>query len=230
MRQKLADAGLDDHVAQRLVEIGGGEAVRRDASPDGALWLLADSGLESQLINEELVALDDPGLALDVARRAFHRWLDEHARRLAAVLAAQRSDYEAKESVARLRPPTGLESVLAPDRVDVLAPVIDLLRSADLEPDPHLLANDPINELARLGGFSSSETLDDQVLQLFDEEERSRLLRERADRWRQVIRRIAVLARMGPARHPISDPNYRCPGLKNGCHRIRSNRRIWSPR
>lgn len=198
---ELVAAGFDDDVARRLVEAGGGEAVRRDASDGSALRLLSESGVDPYQVHEQLVALHDAGLNLNVSRRSFARWIDAHGRRLTAVLArGGRDTSTAKADVRTLAVPASLALSIHPPMEQLLAPVIDLLTTIGTEPDVRaLIVGEPAKELARLGGFDDVEALDQAALLLYDEEEQRRLLRDHAQRWRREIRLIAVLLRTGPA-------------------------------
>jgi hypothetical protein len=195
----LTDAGICNEIAEALVDAGGGETVRRDAADDSPLRLLTHIGIDLVALDAELKNVGDAGLALAVARRSFVRWIESHGRRVSAVFAKSVSAEVAKISVRALEAPSELALSINPSAVDLLSPVVDLLRSAGLAVDPGRLAEEPVAELMRVGGFASVDLLDEQVLLLFHKEEQERVLRERAVQWRREIRLLAVLGRMGPA-------------------------------
>ncbi len=200
---RLAGAGIPDGVAARLVELGGGEAVRRESGKDSALRLLAkEARVDLQDLHAELLERGDSGLDLRVSRNAFSRWLDTSRRRLSAVLATSWTPDVAKETVRSLGPPPELGLSLDPELADLLWPVVEALRSAGMDADASSLADNPANELAYQGGFDTVERLDEKAKLIFNEEEQRRFLRERAVQWRREIRLLAVLARTGPAEEP----------------------------
>ena len=67
--KQLVRAGLPADIAGQVVERGGGQAVRGDVSPDGALSLLADNGVDLQELDRRLRAGRRPR-RLDDRRRS----------------------------------------------------------------------------------------------------------------------------------------------------------------
>ncbi len=196
---RLKSTNLPAHVADRLVELGGGEEVRRETDQDSALRLLAGAGVDLKLLHSKLLEARDSGLTVKVARRAFSRWISANGQRLSAVLATKFSSDEAKSKVRSLEPPADLILSIDPALPALLSPVVDALREAGLTSDAQTLADNPAQALARLGGFGTVEDLDSNVALLFNEEERQRHLREFAAQWRREVRLLAILARTGPA-------------------------------
>jgi hypothetical protein len=195
----LAAAGITPELAKRLVELGGSAEVRTDTRSMGALHLLANAGLSLERLHSFLLALHDPGLAIRIATDSLREWRARYGRHVAAVLATKIPDSDAKLHVELWACDPKLDFVLEPDQVAVLAPVIEDLRSVGLDPRPPLLASDnPTIELARLGGCADVAELNDLVRLLFDEEERTRILRRLASDWRRELRLIAVLLRAAP--------------------------------
>jgi hypothetical protein len=198
LASRLEDAGLPAEAADRLVELGGGEAVRRETGRDSALRLLVDAGVDLRALDSTLRRAGDPGLSVGVARRRLSRWVDTNGRRLSAVLATALPPDVAKRTVDGLGPPPELRLSIDPALPHLLSPVVDALQNAGLHANARSLANDPAPTLARLAGFGVEE-LDAKVLLLFDEEEQRRFLRDHAARWRREIRLLAVLARTRPS-------------------------------
>jgi hypothetical protein len=195
----LTTAGLPSHIARALVDAGGGEAVRRDTGEDRPLRFLNDIGVDLTSLDTELRQGGDAGLVVTVTKRSFTRWIEANGGRVSAVLATRRPTDVAKSSVRALEPPASLALSIDPPVEDLLGPVADLLASADFNVAATDLAQDPSAELVRIGSFESVDALDAAVLLLFDEEERLRVLGERAAQWRREIKLLAVLTRMGPA-------------------------------
>ncbi len=195
----LAAAGLPDPVAQAMVEAGGGEAVRRNAGEGSPLRLLHDQAVNLLRLHTELEREGDDGLELTIAKRKFARWLDAHGRRVAVVLSTRVAAETAKDAPLRLAVPEALRFAIDPPLEDLLDPVVVLLKSHGLAVQVEALFRDPPTELARIGEFESAAVLDEQVQQLFNKEEHERVLSERATKWQRLIRRLAILSRMGPA-------------------------------
>lgn len=199
LASRLEGAGLRPEVANHLVELGGGEAVRRETGQGSALRLLAEAEVDLQRLDSSLRRAGDPGLDIRVAQRAFSRWKTSNGRRLSAVLATKLSPEDAKERVSSLEPPPELSLSIDPALSDLLSPVVEALQDVDLHIDVDSLANDPAKELASVGSFGIVKELNKSVSRLFNEEEQRRFFRELAAQWRREMRLLAVLARTGLA-------------------------------
>ena len=132
-----------------------------------------------------------------VARRRFHGWIENHGRRVAAVL-SRRLDPEQAKKAAREVPSPDCIPNLDPSLRELLKPVVRLLEDHDFNVTWDRLASDPTNELACIGRFDSVAALDNRVRQLFDADECARVLVQRAAVWRRLICLLAVLPRLGP--------------------------------
>ena len=193
-----ARGGHDTITARALVEAGGGEAARRDTGEGSPLRILLEAGVDLADLDRQLRLLGDTGLAISVTRQRFARWLDDHGRRVVAVLATRHDAEAAKSAVREVRPPDALALCLEPPPDELLQPVAALLSKRGFHVAARDLAYDPATTLARLGNFASVDALDSEVLLIFNEEEQRQALQVRASQWRREIRLIAVLSRMGP--------------------------------
>lgn len=194
----LVDAGIPQDVAHCLVDIGGGESVRRDTSKGSALRLLADLGIDPRALDTHLRQLDDPGLSIAVAYQMLRQWLHLHGRQCAVVLATRQPDKVAKAAMQMIEPPSEVVLSIEPALAQVLEPVAALLQTAGVIVPTELLASDPEGQLARAGGFESVADLNQATHLFYSPEERRRALRELAAQWRRELRVLAVLARTGP--------------------------------
>lgn len=195
----LTAAGLEADDVGVLIDAGGGDAVRRDVGDGTPLRLLNDRGVDLVSLDAELRRAGDAGLMVTATKRSFARWIDANGRRVSGVLATRVPAEVAKSSVRATEPPVSLALSIDPPIEGILEPVADLLASFGLSVSLAGLASDPAAELVRVGGFESVEALDEAVLLLYDDEERQRVVRERAAQWRREIRMLAVLTRMSPA-------------------------------
>jgi hypothetical protein len=194
--EALTRAGLATDVATRLAEHGGGQSVRGDADPDGALWLLAEAGVDLRDLDSRLRAADPyDGLTINVARRRLSDWARSHRRRVAAVVAKKLPADEAKSLPDSWKAPDDLRLELDPTPAEWLGPVTDSLRASGFQPDAEALANDAVTELIRLGGFTSADDLEVQIDRLYDPEEQERILRASAAEWRSQLALLGILAR-----------------------------------
>jgi len=193
---ELTSAGLPTEVAIRLIEHGGGEAARTNVETDGPLWLLTHNHVELSRLDDHLRAQDAlDGLAIDVARRRLSGWLRLHRRPTAAVLSTRRPPEEAKAAPDRWRTPQTLRFALDPTPSEWLGPVVDALTACGFEPDPEALAHGATAELVRIAGMTSAAELEARVAQLYDPEERARILRASAASWRGELVLLGILAR-----------------------------------
>lgn len=199
LTDELAAAGFSDADARRLVNLGGGSNVRTNTSADGALWLLEARGIDLQELDRRLRLSGDDGLKIRVAWTSLRQWEAVNARRVAAVLAVGQGPDSAKAEILKWEPPAELAFSLNPPLVVALAPVIASLEAAGYAPDPERLASDPTGELVRLANVVSVSELDARVSQLFDAEERRRILRSSAAAWRRELLILGVLSRSGPS-------------------------------
>lgn len=204
---RLRGAGFDEATTALLVERGGGEDVRRATEPGSPLWMLKAAGLSVAELDMHLRAAGDAGIDCDTGRRELRRWMDAHGRRIAALLEPVRGSEVAKTTVRELKPSPDLHLELAPAPEQILLPVVQLLAQASLDADPAALYAEPAHELVRLSDAPDLRTLDEQVRVLYSDEERRRILRERAGEWRRAICRLAVLVRIGPSetRHRVRE-------------------------
>lgn len=192
----LQQAGLSKEVATRLVELGGGGDVRRDPSPDGALWMLATSGLSLSRLDDELRDADPfDGLTVEVAQRRLAAWVRSNRRHVAAVLAQRRDPDEAKDLPNGWKTSPEFRLALDPAPAEWLGAVVDSLRAAGFSPDVNALAEQPVAEFVRLADVSGRGELDALVARLYDREEQARILRAAAAAWRNELAFLAVLAR-----------------------------------
>jgi hypothetical protein len=199
LTHRLQSAGLNTTIATRLVELGGGEDVRRYTGPGSALSLLYEAGVKLDVLHERLREADDNGLNIKDAQRAFARWIGDHGRRLSTVLATSMHPDEAKAKVRSLESPHDLRLSIDPALEALLSPVVSALGEHGMNTDGVSLAHDAATTLAELGGFGNVGELDARVPAIFDKEERERFLQERADQWRREIQLLAVIARTGTA-------------------------------
>jgi hypothetical protein len=192
----LERAGLSKDVAARLAELGGGADVRRDASPDGPLWLLETNGVALSRLDDALRDEDRfDGLSVDVAQRRLAAWIRSNRRHVAAVLAQRRDPDEAKNLPSGWKASPELRLALDPAPADWLGAVVDSMHAAGFSPDVDALAERPVAELVRLAGVAAPGELDALVAQLYDREEQERILRAAAAAWRNELAFLAVLAR-----------------------------------
>lgn len=195
LHDALIDADFDVSVAGQLVAIGGGDAVRRDDSREGALWMLSFAGIDLYELDRRLRSADSAdGLVIRASRGRLREWASRYGRRVAAVLALRTSPDDAKASVVQWEAPADLALNLDPPLDKILAPVVASLRSLGFEPDVDRLISGPEAELARIAGVSVPE-LDRHVERLYNAEEQDRLLRASAASWRRELVRLGVLAR-----------------------------------
>jgi hypothetical protein len=193
-------------LAERLYRAGGGEAVRRDASSDGALAVLESYGIDLRVLHELLVEAGDRGLRIQLASQLLADWRRSHGREVAAVLASRGIDPEdARRVPDGWEPPPDLafRTQIRPD--EYLQPVIaDLLRVGIEADADELVGAGASGYLASLVG-ESEERLASLWHGLFDEAERARLLRDRALAWKRLLRPIIVCARTraGDSAHHI---------------------------
>lgn len=194
-RDELVAVGLEPSLAAEVARLGGGMDVRGDLGPSGALRLLRAAGIDLGNLHDTLIASGDIGLSIHVAADRLREWRARFGGHVAAVLAVKMTEEEAKRRPDEWRPDPRLEFELDPDQIAVLAPVLADL--AEFEPDAASLARDPISELARLAGCAGAKELSELVTQLYDDEERDRLLRAQAFAWRRCIRLVAVVVQAG---------------------------------
>ncbi len=199
---RLKSSGLPANVVDRLVTLGGGGEVRRETGNNSALRLLSEAKTDLKGLHQRLTDMRDPGLSIKDAHNAFYGWLNPNRGRLAAVLATKLAPDDAKRKAASLKPPAELGLVIDPAMSRVLEPVVRALRDAGI-PEERLtektvdrLAHSPKEELARLGGFTTSE-LGVTTRQLYNSEETRKVLKDLADRWREEIKLLAILAGTG---------------------------------
>jgi hypothetical protein len=201
---ELVRAGLPVDIAGQVVELGGGHAVRADTSPGGALSLLAENGVDLQLLDERLREADDlDGLTIEVARRRLSEWTRQNRRGVAAIIALRRPPDEAKAlppDEAKALPdswitPDTLRFALDPVPTEWLSPVTESLRALGLAPRADALADDPVTELFTIAGLTDAKELEALVEQLYDPEEQERILRASAASWRAELFVLGTLAR-----------------------------------
>lgn len=194
--EALTGAGLSADVAHQLVEAGGGESARSDASRDGPLSVLVANQVSLEQLDRRLRDADPfDGLSVNVAQHRLGAWLRQHRRRVAAVLAQCRPPDEAKALPDTWKAPVGLRFSLQPANDEWIAPVTDALRAAGYNPDPATLAERPVAELVQLAGLADPAALETLVRQLYDHEERARILRAAAAAWRNDLALLAILVR-----------------------------------
>ena len=71
--RRPAKSGVPD-LAERLYRAGAGEAVRRDASSEGALAALEVHGIDLRVLHELLVEAGDRGLRIQLASQLLADW------------------------------------------------------------------------------------------------------------------------------------------------------------
>lgn len=196
----LIAAGLTVDVARRLIEIGGGQEVRADVSPEGALALLVAHGIGLEDLDTALRSADSfDRLAVDVAQRRLSRWIRANRQRAAAVLAQSRPPAEAKAEPDLWKVDPGLRFELDPLPAEWLAPVVASFRAAGFEPAADQLALAPVTELVRLGGLRASGELEALAKHLYNETEQKQILRAAAAAWRHELLLLGILVRTGVA-------------------------------
>ena len=202
--EALVEAGIGEDEAEELVRLGGGESVRRDTSPTGALWLVHDLGIDLAEVDRLLRDSGDEGLRIDVGRQKLHEWTSRFDRLAAAALVTKLDPDQAKQAAATWTVPAGLEHVLNPDPSEWLEPVLASLADADMELSASALVEEPRAELARAAGVEEAG-LADLAERLYDEKDQVRILAAVAREWRSAVRILGVLARTGPheGRHAI---------------------------
>jgi len=192
----LEQAGLSKEVATRLADLGGGADVRRDPSPNGALWLLTTNGVALSPLDDALRDADPfDGLTVEVAQRRLAAWVRSNRRHVAAVLAQRRDPDEAKNLPSGWKVSPELRLALDPAPAEWLGAVVDSLRAAGFSPDVDALAAEPVAEFVRLAAVAGRADLDALVTLLYDREEQARILRAAAAAWRHELAFLAVLAR-----------------------------------
>lgn len=196
--EALVRAGLPGDIAHRLVEHGGGQSVRGDVSPDGALSLLVETGVDLEELDEWLRAADSfDGLTIDVARRRLSAWTRLNRRQVAAVIAQRRPPDEAKALPDSWTAPDTLRFKVDPTPAEWLSPATDSLRAIGLDPQADALADDAVRELMRMAGLTTDEELESLVQQLYNREEQERILRAAAASWRVELLLLGIIARTG---------------------------------
>lgn len=183
-------------LAQRLLRAGGGENSRHDASPEGALAGLHTAGVDLALLHEELVALGDRGLGIQVGVQRLADWRRAYGREVTAILAHRGVDQEtAKAMPDRWAAPSSIRFELHPAPSRFLADVLADLHAVGVQADGDRLGEGDCSDyLAAIAGLDPVR-LDAIWHGLFDENERRRLARERAQAWRRALRAILVTAK-----------------------------------
>lgn len=205
LRVAAAQSPVAD-LAERLCRAGAGEAVRRDASPDGALAALETHGIDLRVLHELLVEAGDRGLRIQLAGQLLTDWRRSHGREVAAVLASRGIEPEDARRVPdgwEASPALAFRTHLRPD--EYLQPVIADLRTVGIEADAAELVRPGASAyLASLVG-ETEDRLASLWHGLFDEAERRRLLRDRALAWKRLLRPIIVCVRTraGDSAHHI---------------------------
>lgn len=203
-------------LATRLVRIGGGEASRYDASPDGALALLEAHGADLQELDRLLQNAGDRGLSLQVAAQRLGEWRRSHGREVTAVLVARGMDVATAKRVPEQWSVTREVSLSVQPRPDgYLRDVVTDLQAVRLQPDAEQLGGpDASTYLAALADMSL-DRLAASWHSLFDEVERARLDRERVLAWKRVLRPVIVAARtrVGDPAHVIRTEATTVDGL-----------------
>ncbi len=191
-------AGLPYDEAARIIDYGGGEQARRDATRGGGLEFLRDHGIDLRALDQVLRAAGDDGLRIGVARSRLRQWVAQNGRVAAAVLATRLDADAAKSTVSGWRAPAELGYELDPPPDEWLGPVLDSLRAAGLDPRVAALADTPAAEFLRLSGFEGREQLEARMRALYDPEERRRILTGMAAAWRSELRLLGILLRTSP--------------------------------
>ena len=214
--QACAGASPVPDLQQRLFRAGGGEGSRHDGSPDGPLAALEDHGVDLRHFHRLLVESGDRGLTIQVAAQLLAEWRRAHGREITAILATHDIDPDsAKLMPERWAVPPEALMRARPAPSDYLRDVIADLRTVGLNADPERLTGTDVSSyLAELAGVSEAR-LASVWRGLFDEEERSRLERDRARAWRRAILPVLVVARThtGDAGYMIRTENSIVDGL-----------------
>jgi hypothetical protein len=191
-----ADATANVGLAQRLLRAGGGENSRHDASPDGPLAGLHEAGVDLARLHEELVALGDRGLVVELGVQRLADWRRAHGREVTAILADRGVDQEtAKTMPDRWVAPADIRFDLRPAPSRYLSDVLADLRAVGVNADGDRLSDSDCSDyLAEIAGLDPTR-LEAIWHGLFDENERRRLARDRALAWRRALRPILVTAK-----------------------------------
>lgn len=192
----LRSAGLSAESAALFERSLGTESARSDPSDGGPLRVLEAAGVDLSELDGQLRLLGDQGLRVNVAQQRFAKWMDANGRRVVAVLTTD-DPAVAKKSVRQLSFPYELAFSLDPAMSALLEPVAALLAAHGLHASGADLADSPSATLAAAAGYPSPAELDARAELLYDDEERARVLRERAAQWKRELRLLAVLSRMG---------------------------------
>lgn len=192
----LTSAGVPAASAALVVRSLGTESARSDPSDGGPLHTLQSAGVDLSELDRQLRLLGDQGLRVRVAQQRFAHWMDANARRVVAVLTTD-DPAAAKKAVRELSLPHEFAFSLDPAMPDLLEPVAALLAAHGTNVSSVDLACSPTATLAVAAGYRSPADLDARAALLYDDEERTRVLRERAAQWRRELRLLAVLSRMG---------------------------------
>lgn len=195
----LETAGLSADEASRLIDLGGGQQVRRNVGPEGALAQLQDRGIDLHALDVMLRAAGDEGLEIRIARARLRDWTARYGRAAATVLAERVDREDAKAIVGGWCAPPSLDFRLDPSPGEWLAPVLASFREARFEPQVEGLANEPIEELMRLAGLDRPEELESRTEALYNEEQQRAILARAAASWRRQLKLIGILVRTGPA-------------------------------
>lgn len=201
VRESLAAAGVDVHLADALVGAGGGPEVRRNTRSGSPLRLLDAAGISLVALDEELRAIGDAGLRPRVSDQRLAAWFNNHRARCEAVL--ERAG--AADPVAELDGvgvPERLRLAVDPELPEVLEDVVAVLADHGMVVDPQRLADQPASELSRAAGLEGVAELEQLVSGTVDKEAMARRVAARAVAWRAVIVRLGTVLAVEPTYRP----------------------------
>jgi hypothetical protein len=197
--QAASAASVVPDLAVRLFRAGGGESSRHNGSIDGPLAALEDHGIDLYVLHQLLVEAGDRGLGVRPSTSRLAEWRRQHGREVAAILARQGMDADqakARPEAWGLAPEVAYRINSTPQ--DYLSPVVIDLRFVGLEVDPdRMVGPDSVDYLAGLVGVAPLD-LAHLWLGMFDDVERARLARERANAWKRAFRPVVTSARTRP--------------------------------
>jgi hypothetical protein len=207
VRARLAELGVvgaDDSLGVILLRAGGGEAVRRDTSPDSALAALERNQVDLAALDASLKAAGDAGLDISVARVLLQDWRSRHGDEVAIVLTRKSWQLDsATAAVGGWQAPEEAAHRIAMPPALYLKPVVETLADAGLSADAErLVGADVSSYLAELVGESAA-SLSQEWNALANDDAKERLLRLHAQAWRRILIPVIVASRTQPGELPF---------------------------
>lgn len=161
-----------------LLSAGGGDRVRCDTSPSGALYRLEADGHDLRSLHERLISAGDSGLQIEIGATRLRNWRASFGRRVALLLSLGGwSAVRAKKASRYWQLSEALCFKIDLELMEVIEPVVTDLTAAGYEIDAlRLTSEDSTDYLVELSGLDE-KTFNSRLRGLFDAEERARLQR-----------------------------------------------------